>query len=64
MLHASGQFREHDEASPNLPGVSAVIQMCIRDRVCEFKRMTAVSDKAPLDYDRDENAPVALLFRA
>ena len=32
--------------------------------VCEFKRMTAVSDKAPLDYDRDENAPVALLFRA
>ena len=32
--------------------------------VCEFKRMTAVSDKAPLDYDRDENAPLALLFRA
>lgn len=32
--------------------------------VCEFKRMTAVSDTAPLDYDRDENAPVALLFRA
>lgn len=25
VLHASGQFREHDEASPNLPGVSAVI---------------------------------------
>jgi peptide deformylase len=26
VLHASGQFREHDEASPNLPGVSAVIK--------------------------------------
>lgn len=26
VLHASGQMREHDEASPNLPGVSAVIQ--------------------------------------
>lgn len=26
LLHASGQFREHDEASPNLPGVSAVIR--------------------------------------
>lgn len=26
VLHASGQLREHDEASPNLPGVSAVIQ--------------------------------------
>lgn len=26
VLHASGQFRDHDEASPNLPGVSAVIR--------------------------------------
>ena len=25
ILHASGQMREHDEASPNLPGVSAVV---------------------------------------
>jgi peptide deformylase len=25
VLHASGQMREHDEGSPNLPGVSAVI---------------------------------------
>lgn len=25
VLHASGQMREHDEASPNLPGVSAVV---------------------------------------
>jgi len=25
VLHASGQLREHQEASPNLPGVSAVI---------------------------------------
>lgn len=26
ILHASGQFREHEEASPNLPGVSAVVK--------------------------------------
>ena len=26
ILHASGQFREHEEASPNLVGVSAVIR--------------------------------------
>jgi peptide deformylase len=26
VLHASGQFRTHDEASPNLPGVSATIR--------------------------------------
>ncbi|MEO6300439.1 MAG: peptide deformylase [Paracoccaceae bacterium] len=25
ILHASGQMRDHDEASPNLPGVSAII---------------------------------------
>jgi peptide deformylase len=25
VLHASGQFRDHDEASPNLPFVSAVV---------------------------------------
>ena len=25
VLHASGQFRTHDEASPNLPGVAATI---------------------------------------
>jgi peptide deformylase len=25
ILHASGQMRDHDEASPNLPGVSATI---------------------------------------
>ena len=26
VLHSSGQMREHEEASPNLPGVSALIQ--------------------------------------
>ena len=26
VLHASGQMRSHEEASPNLPGVSAVIE--------------------------------------
>lgn len=26
ILHTSGQFREHEEASPNLPGVFAVIR--------------------------------------
>lgn len=29
----------------------------------EFKRSTAVTDKAPLDFARDEEAPVALLPR-
>jgi hypothetical protein len=31
--------------------------------VCDFKRATAVTDRAALDFWRDENAPVALLTR-
>ena len=33
------------------------------DLVCEFKRSTAVTGTAPLDFWRDENAPVAYLPR-
>ncbi len=29
--------------------------------ICEFKRSTAVTDKAALDFWRDENAPVGYL---
>jgi peptide deformylase len=38
VLHASGQVREHDEASPNLPGVSAVIR---RPRAVTLRYMNA-----------------------
>jgi len=31
--------------------------------VCEFKRSTPVTDTAPLDFWRDENAPVAYLTK-
>lgn len=31
--------------------------------VCDFKRSTPVSDRAPLDFWRDENAPVGYLPR-
>lgn len=32
--------------------------------VCDFKRATAVSDRAPLDFWRDETAPVGYLPKA
>jgi hypothetical protein len=32
--------------------------------VCDFKRATAVSDRAALDFWRDENAPVGYLTKA
>ena len=31
------------------------------ERVYEFKRQTMAVDEAPLDYYRDEDAPIALL---
>ena len=31
------------------------------ERVFEFKRSTPAMDRPPLDYSRDENAPVALI---
>ena len=32
--------------------------------ICVMKRSTAALDKAPLDFVRDENAPIAMLPRA
>jgi len=32
--------------------------------ICDFKRSTPVSDTAPLDFWRDENAPVGYLPKA
>lgn len=46
ILHASGQLRDHDEASPNLPGVSAVIR---RPRAVTVRYMNA--DGAMEDRD-------------
>jgi hypothetical protein len=34
------------------------------EMVYEYKRATPVSDRAPLDYHRDENAPVALIEKS
>ncbi|WP_149588979.1 hypothetical protein [Tabrizicola flagellatus] len=31
--------------------------------VCDFKRATAVTERAPLDFWRDENAPVGYLAK-
>jgi peptide deformylase len=46
VLHASGQFREHEEGSPYLPGVSAVIR---RPRAVTVRFLNA--DGAPEDRD-------------
>ncbi len=47
VLHASGQMREHEEASPNLPGVSAVIS---RPRAVTVRFLNARSEWEERDF--------------
>lgn len=47
VLHASGQFREHEEASPNLPGVSAVVR---RPRAVTVRFMNAAGTIEERDF--------------
>ncbi len=47
VLHASGQFREHEEASPNLPGVSAVIR---RPRAVTVRFLNADGEMEDRDF--------------
>lgn len=47
VLHASGQMRDHDEASPNLPGVSAVIS---RPRAVTLRYMNAAGETEDRDF--------------
>ncbi|WP_394197331.1 peptide deformylase [Litoreibacter albidus] len=46
-LHASAQLREHEEASPNLPGVSAVIE---RPRAVTVRFMNVSGDMEERDF--------------
>ena len=47
VLHASGQMRDHDEASPNLPGVSAVIT---RPRAVTVRYLNASGEIEERDF--------------
>jgi peptide deformylase len=47
VLHASGQMRDHEEASPNLPGVSAVIS---RPRAVTVRYMNASGEMEDRDF--------------
>jgi peptide deformylase len=47
VLHASSQFREHEEASPNLPGVAAVIR---RPRAVTVRFLNAEGEVEERDF--------------
>ncbi len=70
-----GGFALEAEAAPKLRGLvdlyegsnhiyqCLIIASCEEDgeMIYEFKRNTAAVDRAPLDFHREENAPIALL---
>ena len=47
MLHASVKLRSHEEASPNLPGVSAVIE---RPRAVTVRFLNAAGEVEERDF--------------
>ena len=47
ILHTSAQLREHDEASPNLPGVSALIK---RPRAVTVRYLDETGEMAERDF--------------
>ncbi|MFN3846485.1 MAG: peptide deformylase [Paracoccaceae bacterium] len=47
VLHSSGQYREHEEASPNLPGVSAVVK---RPRAVTVRFLNDMGDIEERDF--------------
>lgn len=47
ILHASGQMREHEEASPNLPGVSAAL---LRPRAVTVRFLNAQGQMEDRDF--------------
>lgn len=47
VLHASVQFRDHEEASPNLPGVSAVVS---RPRAVTVRFLNAAGEVEERDF--------------
>lgn len=47
VLHASAQLRDHDEASPNLPGVSALIS---RPRAVTVRFINQAGDMEERDF--------------
>ena len=66
-----GKFAPHLRGLVDLYDGSRHIFQCLivatvsdgDELVCDFKRLTMVADTAPLDFCRDENAPIAYLPR-
>ena len=62
--HLRGLVDVYDGATHILQCLIVASEIDAGELVCSFKWATAVTGKAPLDYWRDENAPVGYLPRA
>lgn len=64
MAHPRGLVDIYDGSRHVLQCLVVASEIEGGELICSFKRATAVSDKAPLDYLRDESAPVGYLPKA
>jgi hypothetical protein len=63
-LHLRGLVDVYDGAKHIFQCLIVASEFDGHELICEFKRATAVLDRAALDYVRDESAPVALIGKA
>lgn len=64
LSHLRGLVDIYDGSRHVLQCLIIASELDGNELICTFKRATAVSDKAPLDYWRDESLPVAYLPKA
>ena len=62
--HLRGLVDVYDGARHVLQCLIIASEVEAGELICSFKRSTTVTEKAPLDYWRDENAPVGYLPKA
>lgn len=58
-----GSVEIHDGARHVLQCLIVASDVIAGELICVMKRATATLDRAPLDFERAENAPVALLTK-
>lgn len=63
VAHLRGLVQIYDGARHLYQSLIVASEISGRELICTIKRSTAVHDRPPLDYVRDEDAPIAYLPR-
>lgn len=64
VTHLRGLVDIYDGARHLYQSLIVASDVAEGELICVMKRSTAALEKAPLDFDRDENAPIALIGRS